>query len=164
IIADELGQVENQKESFKVENNIADIESEAQISLQSISNGKQEQIENESQLELVNSLLGYMSNQNSNQVLPLNVGLTDAATTNNIALYNQLVVDRNRLLESSTPANPVVQDVTRQINSMRNSIVQSLQKTRSGLQIKRNNLLAEQNKITSRISKIPVQEKMFRSI
>lgn len=164
IIANELGEVESQKENFKVENKIADIESEAQISLQSISNGKQAQIENESQLELVNSLLGYMNNQNSYQVLPLNIGLTDANTTNNITLFNQLVIERNRLLENSTPANPVVQDVTRQINSMRNSIVQSLQKSRSGLQIKRDNLLNEQNKIVNRISKIPLQEKLFRSI
>ncbi|UOU96703.1 Wzz/FepE/Etk N-terminal domain-containing protein [Chryseobacterium daecheongense] len=164
IIANELGEVENQKENFKVENKIADIESEAQISLQSVANGKQEQVENESQLELVNSLLGYMNNQNSYQVLPLNVGLADASTTNNITLFNQLVIERNRLLENSTPANPVVQDVTRQINSMRNSIVQSLQKSRSGLQIKRDNLLNEQNKIVNRISKIPLQEKLFRSI
>ncbi|ROI00547.1 GumC family protein [Chryseobacterium daecheongense] len=164
IIARELGEVENQKENFKVENKIADIASEAEISLQSISHGKQEQLENESQLELVNSLLGYMNNQNSYQVLPLNVGLTNPDTSSNIALFNQLVIERNRLLENSTPANPVVQDVTKQINSMRSSIVSSLQKTLSGLQIKRNNLLNEQNKVAGRISKIPLQEKLFRSI
>lgn len=164
IIARELGEVENQKENFKVENQIADIASEAEISLQSISDGKKEQIENESQLELVNSLLSYMNNQNSYQVLPLNVGLTDSNTTSNIALFNQLVIERNRLLENSTPANPVVQDVTKQINSMKNSIVGSLQKSRSALQIKKNNLFNEQNKIASRISKIPLQEKLFRSI
>jgi len=68
------------------------------------------------------------------------------------------------LLENSTNANSVVQDVTKQIISIRSSVLQSLQKSSSALQISRNNLQSEQNKLSNRISKIPVQEKLFRSI
>ena len=68
------------------------------------------------------------------------------------------------MLENSTTANPIVQDITSQINSIRSSVIQSLQKSRSGLQISRNNILSEQNRLSGRISKIPVQEKLFRSI
>lgn len=164
IIGEELGRVENQKEDFKVKNNIADIQTEAELSLQTAVDVHQKQIENESQLELINSLLGSINRQGTYQVLPLNVGLSDANTTSDIAMYNQLVIERNRLLENSTTANPVVKDITNQINSMRSSVVQSLQKSRSALQISRNNILGEQNRLSGRISKVPVQEKLFRSI
>lgn len=164
LISKELGDVEAQKQSFKVQNNIADIQTEAELSLQTAVSGREKQIENESQLELVNSLLNSMNRQGNYQVLPLNVGLSDSETSSDIGKYNQLVIERNRLLENSTTANPIVQDITSQINSMRSSVIQSLQKSRSGLQISRNNILNEQNRLSGRISKIPVQEKLFRSI
>jgi len=125
---------------------------------------RQSQLEIESQLELVNSLLAYSSKQGTYQVLPLNVGLSDSEIALNIASYNQLVIDRNRLLENSTVANPLVRDITSQINSIRSSIIQSLQKSKSALQISKNNIQSEQDRLSGRISKIPAQEKLFRSI
>jgi capsular exopolysaccharide synthesis family protein len=164
IIGEELGRVESQKEDFKVKNNIADIQTEAELSLETAMTTRQKQLENESQLELINSLLGTINRQGNYQVLPLNVGLSDEGTSSNIAMYNQLIIERNRLLENSTTVNPVVQDITSQVNSMRSSVIQSLQKSRSALEISRNNILGEQGRLSGRISKIPVQEKLFRSI
>lgn len=164
LIAKELGQVESQKEDFKVRNNIADIQTEAELSLETSMATRQKQLENASQLELVGSLIGYLNKKGSNQVLPLNVGLSDSNLTSDIAAYNQLVAERDRLLENSTNANPLVIDATRQINSMRSAVMQSLQKSRSALEINKNAIDAEQNRLSGRISKIPVQEKMFRSI
>ncbi len=164
IIGEELGRVESQKEDFKVKNNIADIQTEAELSLETAMTTRQKQLENESQLELINSLLGTINRQGNYQVLPLNVGLSDEGTSSNIAMYNQLVIERNRLLENSTSVNPVVQDITSQVNSMRSSVIQSLQKSRSALEISRSSILGEQGRLSGRISKIPVQEKLFRSI
>lgn len=164
LISKELGNVESQKEDFKVKNNIADIQTEAELSLQTAIGNRQQQLENETQLELVNSLLTSVNRQGTYQVLPLNVGLADQSIASSIAAFNQLVIERNRLLENSTNANPIVQDITNQINSMRSSVVQSLQKNKSGLQIARGTILGEQNRLSGKISKIPVQEKMFRSI
>lgn len=164
LIGSELGKVENEKENFKVRNNIADIQSEAEISLQTSVEVRQKQIDTEAQLELVNSLISNVSRLNNDQVLPLNVGLSDNESNSNIAQYNQLILEKGRLLENSTSANPVVQDITKQINSLRRSVLMSLQKTRSALQISKNAVQAEQNRLSGRISRIPVQEKMFRSI
>lgn len=164
LISKELGSVETQKEDFKLRNNIADIQTEAQLSLETSMKSRQKQLESESQLELVNSLLNFVNRQGTYQVLPLNVGLADPNITSSIALYNQLVIDRNKLLESSTTINPVVQNISSQINSMRSSVIQSLQKSQSALQISIGTITGEQNRLSGRISKIPVQEKMFRSI
>lgn len=164
LIGQELGKVENEKENFKVRNNIADIQTEAELSLKSVAATRDIQLENESQLELVNSLINYLNRQGNFQVLPLNVGLKDSNTASDIATYNQLVIERNRLLENSTTANPLVQDITKQINGMRTAIGASLQKSKSALQIAGSNIQMEQNRLSGMISKIPVQEKLFRSI
>ena len=163
-VSQELGDVESKKEQFKSANQIADIETEAKISLESSAAARAKQMEVEAQLELTDALLGYVNNSSSYQILPSNVGLANPAATGNIAAYNALVLERNRLLESATPQNPTVVEVTKQINNLRGGIFQGLQKNRTGLQLARNQFQAEQNQVSGKISKLPAIEKMFRGI
>ena len=164
IIAKELGDVENEKQSFKTENQITDIATETKINLETNAQARARQLEIDSQLELTNALMDYLSKQGDYQILPNNIGLSDASAGNVINSYNQLIIERNRLLENSTAQNPVVIDITKKINSMRFSVMETLSKNRTGLQLERNKYLEEQGKLMSRISKVPTQEKLFRSI
>ena len=164
IIAKELGDVENEKQSFKTENQITDIATETKINLETNAQARARQLEVDSQLELTSALMDYLSKQGDYQILPNNVGLSDASAGNVINSYNQLIIERNRLLENSTAQNPVVIDITKKINSMRFSVMETLSKNRTGLQLERNKYLEEQGKLMSRISKVPTQEKLFRSI
>lgn len=163
-VAEELGEVENQKENFKSANKIADIETEAKINLESSAAARAKQIETEAQLELTNALIGYVGKSGTYQALPSNVGLASPDATANMGTYNALVLERNRLLESATPQHPAVVEVTKQINNLKGSIMQSLQKNRTGLELARNQYQSEQNQVVGKISKIPALEKMFRGI
>ncbi|UCA61911.1 polysaccharide biosynthesis tyrosine autokinase [Chryseobacterium rhizoplanae] len=164
IISNELGQVESEKERFKSNNQITDLGTEAKISLEASAEARAKQIDLESQFELTNALIDFMSKQNNSQVLPSNIGLNNTTATANISAYNQLVLERNRLMENATPQNPLVVDLNKQIASLKNSVMESLIKNRTGIQLARNQYEGEQNKITSKITKMPAQEKMFRSI
>lgn len=163
-VSDELGDVENQKEQFKAANRVTDIETEAKINLESSAAARAKQLETDAQLELTNSLITYVNRSGSYQVLPSNVGLANPEATANISAYNSLVLERNRLLESATPQHPAVIEVTKQINNLKGSISQSLQKNRTGLELARNQYQSEQNLVSGKISKLPAIEKMFRSI
>lgn len=163
-VSEELGQVENKKESFMSANKISDIETEARINLESSAAARANQRETDAQLELTNALISYVGKAGSYQALPSNVGLANPAATANITAYNSLVLERNRLLESATPQHPAVVDITGQINNLKNSIMQSLQKNRTGLDLARNQYQSEQNLVSGKISKIPSLEKMFRGI
>lgn len=164
IIANELGNVETQKENFKEQNQITDLETEARLSLEGNSEARKQQLETETQLELTNSLIGYMNSRGKYQVLPANIGLNNVDASASITTYNQLVLERNRLLENSTAQHPLVQDVTKKIDALRSSIVDNLTKGRTGLLIEKGKYDAEIGKISGRISKIPSQEKKFRNI
>lgn len=163
-LSGELGEVENQKESFKSKNNLTDLETEAKINLESSAAARAKQLDVDAQLELTTALIGYVSKQGQYQVLPANIGLNNPEAISGISAYNQLVLQRNRLLESATPENPTVVDVTKQINAMRSSIMQTLQRNRVGLELAKNEYIGEQNKVSGKISKLPSIEKMFRSI
>lgn len=164
LISKELGQVETEKERFKSSNQITDLSTEAKINLESSAEARVKQIDFESQLELTNALISFMEKQNSSQVLPANIGLNNPTAAASIMSYNQLVLERNRLLENATPQNPLVIDLSKQITSLRGSVMENLLKNRTGLQLAKNQYQGEQDKISSKITKIPAQEKMFRNI
>ncbi|MFP3681330.1 hypothetical protein SB725_30045, partial [Pseudomonas sp. SIMBA_041] len=141
-----------------------DLETEVKIDLESSSAARAKQLDVDAQLELTNELVRFVANQGQFQTLPYNVGLNNQDALAGITSYNQLVLQRNRLLESATTENPAVVDITRQIGTMRSSIVQSLQRNKAGLELAKNEYLGEQNKVSNKISKLPSIEKLFRGI
>ncbi|SEG43114.1 capsular exopolysaccharide family [Halpernia humi] len=164
LISKELGQVEEQKERFKSANQITDLETEAKINLETSSDAHAKQIETDAQLELTNTIINYVQKQGKYDVLPSNIGLLDPTATSGISTYNQLVLNRDRLLQSGTVKNPSVVELSNQINALRASVLESLQKNKAGLEIEKQSYEAEQNKISGKISKIPSLEKVFRGI
>lgn len=160
----DLGNVELQKEQFKKANQITDLAVEGEIGLKTSAEARAKQLEVASQLELTNSLISFVSRQGNYQVIPNNIGLDNPGAVTNITSYNQLILERNRLIENATPQNPLVIEVTSQINNLRPTILQNLQKSKDGLQLAVNSYVQEQSLVSGKIAKIPTQEKMFRSI
>lgn len=164
IIANELGAVEDQKEQFKVSNKITDIPTEANLNLGVSSNARTRLLELDTQIQLTEDLLGYVTKLGNNQTLPGSIGQESPAAAATITAYNKLILERNQLLENATTQNPLVIDLTKQINVLRSSVTEGLMKSKLALQVARNQIQGEQNLINSKISKVPAQEKLFRSI
>lgn len=165
LISKELGDVENQKEQFKIANDVVDIPTEAKMNLQIATEANKNQVENDTQIELTNILIKYINSpENQYQVIPTNIGIDNSAATSNISAYNKLVLDRNRMLENATPENPIVIEITREINSLKTALKESLYKTLNTLKINRQKIAGFENKADAKISEFPRQEKLFRSI
>lgn len=164
IISKELGEVESQKERFKINNDLVDIGAEAKLNLELSAEARAKEVELETQLQLSNMLLGYLNKQGGDQALPSNVGLDNDAASRNIELYNTLVLRRNKLLENATEENPLVVELDGQIRQMRNSVREGLSKHISSLNMSRAKIGAERGSFNSKIGKIPTQEKLFRTI
>ena len=83
-----------------------------------------------------NPILNFRRQANY-QIIPTNVGLGKSEA---IQSYNQMVLERNRLLENATVNNPLVKDVSAQIDGMKSSIMQTLAKNLTALDISKENL------------------------
>lgn len=164
IISEELGEVENEKENFKIANQITDIPTETQLNIGNSAATRNRLLETETQLAINNDLIGYMSKQGANQVLPSTVGLSNPTASANIQTYNTLVMERNALLETATPQNPTVVELTKQIANLRAAVMDNLIKNRESLGKSRSQLISEQNILASKIRKVPAWEKAFRNI
>ena len=165
LISKELGEVETDKERFKVDNNIVDIASEARLNLQISTETRRKSLEMDAQLEISRMLLSYLSNQANNyQVLPTNIGLDNPAATSNITAYNKLVLDRSRLLENATSENPLVKEVTKDLQDLKSALKESINRYIINLNATKNQIDRENAYSDSQITKVPRQEKLFRNI
>ncbi|WP_370895459.1 GumC family protein [Chryseobacterium gossypii] len=164
IISKELGNVESEKQNFKVRNQIVDVQSDARINLEINEEAKKKMLELDTQIELNNMLSNYLNNYSSNQLIPANVGLQNPVAVASINNYNKLVQERNRLLDNATPSNPLIKDLDVQISSLRHNIKESLLKDKGALQISRNNILGQKVKSSNSIATIPEKERVFRDI
>lgn len=120
IINKELGTTEAELASYKQQAGLTDLTSDAQLALKENSEYTQKRAENSTQLRLVEFLQGYINNpENEWEVIPANVGLSDQGLSSAIDNYNQMLIERKRLLHTSSENNPAVKTLDAGIRAMR---------------------------------------------
>ena len=164
IISEELDSVETGKVVFKESNNLTDIVAEGILFLESESEFNKRVLGVETQLELVKTMISYVKNAEESDLLPTNLGVNMDGASSAITTYNQSVLERDRLLGSSTEKNPAVVNLNDQIRRLKLTVLESLNNTKLSLEIQKNDLNAQEAIIGSKISSIPSKEKLFRGI
>lgn len=163
IISKELGNTEANLENFKRNAGITDLTSEAQIALTGNAEYEKKRVENRTQISLLEDLRKYIRG-NEYEVLPSNVGLQDAALVATIERYNEMLVERKRLLRTSTENNPAIVNLDTSIRAMKSNVQATLDGTLQGMLITKADLDREANRFSRRISDAPRQERQFVSI
>ncbi len=165
IINQELGTTESELAEFKQRSGLTDLESDAQLALQESSRYEQQYTETTNQINLVTFLRDYINNPaNNEEVIPANVGLKDMSLSSVIDQYNTLILERKRLLRTSSENNPAVINLNTGIEAMRHNVQTTVSSVLSGLQLTLANIRKQGSKYESRISNAPKQEKEFMTI
>lgn len=165
IINQELGTTETQLADFKQKSGLTDLTSDAKLALEENSKYEQMRIENQTQIRLVEFLRDYINNPaNVHEVIPANVGLQDQDLSKLIDQYNTLLIERKRLLLTSSETNPAVVNMNTGIEATRHNVQTTVTSVLKGLQITKADLERQARKFEGRISSAPQQEKEFLSM
>ena len=165
IINGELGTTEQELETFKRDAGLTDLKSDAQLALSENSEYEKKRAENSTQLRLVQFLASYANNpDHAYEVLPVNVGLTDTGLAELINRYNEMLLERKRLLRSSQENNPVVVNLDASIRAMRSNVLTTINSVQRGLAITQADLERQAGKYAGRITNAPGQERQLVSI
>lgn len=165
VINEELGTTESELADYKQRAGLTDLSANAQIALKENSEYDQKRAENANQLRLVSYLREYISNpDNAHEVIPANVGLTDVTLSNIISQYNEMMIERKRLLRTSKVNSPAVVNLDASIAAARKTVVATVESLEQSLQITRKNLDMEAGKFRTQISNAPKQERELRDI
>lgn len=165
IINHELGTTESELASFKQRAGVVDIASDATQAAGEQASYERAYAENEVQLSLMNHLKNHiLSTENQYEVIPANIGLTNGDLNTVVERYNEMLIERKRLLRTSHEDNPAVQSLNASIEVMRNSVMAAIQTAEKGLQINRQALKTQTRKFAGKVSDAPVQEKEYLSM
>ena len=165
IIDEELGSTEDKLEAFKRNAGLTNIGSDAQLAVEGNAEYERKRVENGTQINLVRDLTKYINNpSNEYEVLPSNIGLSDNSLTTQIDRYNELIIERKRLLRTSTENNPMIINLDTSIRAMKANVQAAINGTLQGLLIMKSDLDREANRFSRRISDAPGQERQYVSI
>ena len=165
LINKELEGVEQDVEKFKITNKLTDLETESGLYVAGSNEFNNKAIELQVQLNVLNSVLEYVKKSTNENLLPANLfSDIDGDASSLITSYNELVLDRNRMLKSATVSNPTVVKLDQQLASLKSTLLSSLAKTQSILKIQKKNIEENESLFNNKIKKVPSQERQFRVI
>lgn len=161
-IEEELLESEKTVAAYKQKNNIADIETQARLFLEASSAEQQAMAELETQLSLVDYVDGFLRDETKrNNLIPANIGITDASLETSLAEYNAILLQKMRIQRTATDNNPVIEQMDQQLASMRQNIIATIGSVRESLKIQLSNLQAQDTKFNRQIKDAPEMERQY---
>ena len=163
-INEELGHTESEIQSFKQRNAVTSM-ADASQSVQMSNEFSARLSEADSKVQMLDYMREFVNNpSNRYQIIPSNVGVTDAASTALINNYNKAVQDRNRLLKAASEQAPQVQTLTATIDELQQSIQTALMQARRSADIHRQGIQSQFSKFQGRVSAAPLQERVLNEV
>lgn len=164
IINGELDSVETGKEVFKETNRLTDIQAQSHLYMQNANDYNKSMQDLGTQLELSNAMLEYINSSSNTDLLPTNLGIAEGGVNQRINEYNDIVLERNRVLRGSSEKNPVVINLNNEIGQIKGNVVQSLESMRTNLRISQDDIQRQAASIGSQIYSVPSKERQYRDI
>ena len=164
FITGELSEVEKGVEDFKSSNGLTDISNEANLYLEGVKVNDARLNEITLKLGVVNKIREYISSNLPQDELPSTFGIDDPVLLDQITRHSELQLQRDRLLETTQPDNPILEPLNKQIQTVRSSISSNINNIASSLEFTRKKLEGLDAQFKSSIRKIPSQERLFISI
>ncbi len=164
IVASELAGVEKSVEDFKRSNNLSvDMSQQAGIILSNISELERQLIQQEVQINVVESIQAHVKS-NAYRVVPGALVITDPSYLALVDKYNGLVLERDAQLETSREDNPLIKNYNQQIDNVRSDLLTSLSNIRHGMQIAKDELTRKNNQLAAQLNAGPSKERAFNDI
>ena len=157
----ELNNVEQQIEAFKTSSNITDITAQSQLLINTNADLQKQLSENSVQLQVTDMLTNYLADENNKRIMPTTVSIADPAFVTSLDKYNSLVLQRETILQSTTPDNPVIKSIDQQLAILRSDLLKILNSYKGSLSLKEKELESKNNQVNGYIKKVPAQQKLY---
>lgn len=164
LISAELNAIEGTAEQFKSVNKMVNTKDNANYYLESSSMNERDLVKVNTELQLVNYMLDELLKRQDYELLPGNIGLSDPGIITLIGEYNDLVLQRNRVLKSSSVRNPIIVGIDGQLSVLKINLENSLNNVKSSSQIQLSALNKQSGSINTKIATIPKNEREYKDI
>jgi len=163
-IGEELQGLEGNIQTFKQSNNLADMSEQGKLLVSSTGQFVIDLAKVETQINVLNSLEGYLNDAKIQRVLPSSLLAEDLVFNGLIEKYNTLLLEKDRRLLSTTINNPVVINLDEQIANLRKDMLSNLISTRNSFIISRNKIRSQMANAEGQIKQVPKTERNYLNL
>ena len=164
LLVRDLDTVETGLVDFKKDNDIVNVESSVGELFTKEATSESEKFTMETQLVLAKDFQDLLVHQSDYELLPANLGINSTSVNDLTVQYNSLVIERNRLLISSTTENPIILKLNNELSQIKANILQSLRSYVQSLELSLARLSSRKNQYAGEISNLPQKEKELKVI
>lgn len=165
VIQSDLDAVEKTLKEYKESNNLTDINAVAQNYLNQSSLYASKAFEVSNQISVATYIKDYLNDPaNAGSLIPSNLGLSNADVGTQISEYNELVLQRDKLLAGDTTQNPFLTSLSASMASIRTAILTSIDNMIATLGLQLERIESQEQQIMARISSSSEQELQLLSI
>jgi tyrosine-protein kinase Etk/Wzc len=161
----ELGGVERNLQGYREKNRIFSPEQQSQNFFSTLSELEKELTTLGVKLQVVDNMFAYLNDtRNPYRKVGSTLGIEEPSLAMQIGQYNNLQVQRETMLKTTTKDNPMVIDLEAAIEKLRQDILQNLRNVRQAYQLSINNLKTKNQEAGKEVSLIPSKEKQLLDI
>jgi tyrosine-protein kinase Etk/Wzc len=165
VVTTELSGVEKGVESYKSNNGLTDISAQATDYTAQANSYDKQLSEWAIQIDVLESIEGYLGKATGRySMVPSTLGIKDETLLGLIGKFNELQLERERMLRTTQPGNPLVQNIDDQLANLRVNILENLKNIKKGLQITSNNLRASSGQFQLKVKRVPAMERELLQI
>src|SRR5690606_1137541 len=137
FLVTELSEVEKNVEQYKREHEITNVSAEANRYLEEASEYNRKSADYQTQLSVLESIENYLQDSdNKGGLVPSALNISDATLQSLIARFNELQMERLRLLRTTQESSPLVAAVDDQLDNLRTNILENLRNIKGSLEIR----------------------------
>jgi len=163
FLSTELSDVEKDVEIYKKDNLLINVESNAQLYMQTASEYNKELVGIELQLEIFQSIEDYVSREEL-ILIPNSLNLSDPIIISLIGRFNEMQLERLRLLRTIQPGSAMIQNLDDQIANLKSNIKENLRNIKNELILTRNNLKNSSAQYQTKVRSVPSIERELLEI
>ncbi len=164
-LTSDLSNTEKSIEEFKRQNQVTDVRSEASAYQEESRSYNKQLSDLNIQLDVLESLEKYLSRQKDQyELVPSTLRISEPTLIELVGKFNDLQQQRERVLRSAEPANPLVVSINEQLASLRISILENLRTIKRELSVTRGNIAYRASNFQARINQIPTIERGLSTI
>ena len=158
VLSISLDTMQKKSIEYRSENKIFSTELQTGNALTNIMKGEDEAFELEMQLTLVNSLKEDLVEKEAFTLLPVNVGIENSNINTLVSQYNTLVMERDALLSNSTEKNPLVRQLSVQLERFKTNILVNISTYIQGISTSLDRYAQLKNSKEREVSSLPTKE------
>lgn len=164
VIENELGHVDENISNYKSEHLLPDVQAASSLYMSQSAENKKEIQTLTNQLSTAQFIRRELGSKEMNQPLPTNSGIANVNIESQIGEYNKMVLDRNRLIANSSEKNPLVKDLGNSMQSMKRTILQSVDNLIVSLNTQIRSIRQQEATTTQQLASNPSQAKYLLSV